>query len=409
MKIPLAALDGGGRAGHKLGAMSLREPHLQAATQPVIIATSGPPEAEAGGILTIDLGALEANWRALQRKVGPAEAAAVVKADGYGCGIEPVTITLAKAGCRTFFVAHLLEARRVRRLAPEASIYVLNGLAPNAAQGYAEAYARPVIGSLIELAEWDAFVSSSNWRGGMALHVDTGMNRLGFSSEEVAALATRTQLEHHGITLLMSHFACADTPEHPLNDQQVRAFRQVRSVFRGIPCSLANSSGIFLGPSAYGDIVRPGMALYGANPTPGKTNPMRPVVDLKARVLQVRNVARKDTVGYGASWTAKRSARVAVISAGYGDGIMRHLGATDAGGRGVALVAGKRCPMVGRISMDLLAIDVSELADNAVRRGDFVTLIGPGLELEEVAALAGTISYEILTTLGRRYHRIYRG
>jgi alanine racemase len=367
--------------------MSLREPHLQPTTQPVIIATTGPPEAEAGGILTIDLGALEANWRALQRKVGPAEAAAVVKADGYGCGIEPVTITLAKAGCRTFFVAHLLEARRVRRLAPEASIYVLNGLAPNAAQGYAEAYARPVIGNLIELAEWDAFVSSSNWRGGMALHVDTGMNRLGFSSEEVAALATRTQLEH------------------PLNDQQVRAFRQVRSVFRGIPSSLANSSGIFLGPSAYGDIVRPGMALYGANPTPGKTNPMRPVIDLKARVLQVRNVARKDTVGYGAAWTAKRSARIAVISAGYGDGIMRHLGATDAGGRGVALVAGKRCPMVGRISMDLIAIDVSDLADNAVRRGDLVTLIGPGLELEEVATLAGTISYEILTTLGR----IYRG
>jgi alanine racemase len=388
--------------------MSLREPKLQSASAPVIIATSGPPEAEAGGLLTIDLGALEANWRGLSRKVAPAEAAAVVKADGYGCGIEPVTITLAKAGCRTFFVAHLLEARRVRRLAPEASIYVLNGLAPNAAQGYAEAYARPVIGSLIELAEWDAFVSTSNWRGGMALHVDTGMNRLGFSTEEVAALATRTQLENHGITLLMSHFACADTPEHPLNDQQVRAFRQVRSLFRGIPSSLANSSGIFLGPSAYGDIVRPGMALYGANPTPGKANPMRTVVDLKVRVLQMRTVARKETIGYGSAWTAKRASRIAVISACYGDGIFRHLGGIDSN-RGMALVAGKRCPFVGRISMDLLAIDVTELADNAVRRGDFVTLIGPGLELEDVAAHAGTISYEILTSLGRRYHRIYRG
>jgi alanine racemase len=375
----------------------------------VTLATSGPPEAEAGGILSIDLGALEANWRSISRRVAPTETAAVVKADGYGCGIEPVTITLAKAGCRTFFVAHLLEARKVRRLAPEAVIYVLNGLAPNAAQGYAEVNARPVIGSLIELAEWDAFVGTSNWRGGMGLHVDTGMNRLGFSPEEVAALTTRIRLENHGITLLMSHFACADTPEHPLNDRQIRVFREIRSMFRGIPTSLANSSGIFLGPSTYCDIVRPGVALYGANPTPGKDNPMRRVVELRARVLQVRTVARKETVGYGAGWTAKRPMRIAVVSAGYGDGVMRVLGRSDHGGRGMVLVAGKLCPLAGRISMDLLAVDVTELPENAVRRGDLVMLIGAGLELEDVAAQAGTISYEVLTNLGRRHHRIYGG
>jgi alanine racemase len=235
------------------------------------------------------------------------------------------------------------------------------------------------------------------------------MNRLGFSSQEVAALTTRIRSENHGITLLMSHFACADTPEHPLNDRQIRAFREIRSMFRGISTSLANSSGIFLGPAAYCDIVRPGVALYGANPTPGKDNPMRPVVELKARVLQVRSVARKDSVGYGAAWTTKRPARIAVVSAGYGDGIMRVLGRSDDGGRGMAMVAGKRCPLAGRVSMDLLAVDVTELPDNAVRRGDLVGLIGPGLELEDVAAQAGTISYEVLTNLGRRYHRIYRG
>ena len=389
--------------------MALRDPKLQSASQPATIATSGPPEAEAGGILGIDLGALEANWRLIARLTAPTEVAAVVKADAYGCGIEPVTITLAKAGCRTFFVAHLSEARRVRKLAPEAVIYVLNGLSPNAGQGYADAYARPVIGNLIELAEWDAFVATSNWRGGMALHVDTGMNRLGFSTEEAAALATRIQSENHGITLLMSHLACADTPAHPLNDRQIRSFREIRTLFRGIPSSLANSSGIFLGASAYCDMVRPGVALYGANPTPGKDNPMRPVVELKARVLQVRNVARKATIGYGAAWTAKRQARIAVVAAGYGDGVMRALSSPDGSTRGVALVAGKRCPFVGRISMDLLAIDVTDLADNAVRRGDLVMLIGLGLELDEVAAQAGTISYEVLTNLGRRYHRIYRG
>jgi alanine racemase len=376
--------------------------------QPEVIATSGPPEAEAGGCLTVDLEAIRANWRLLGQKAVPVECAAVVKADGYGCGIEPVTTTLVKAGCRTFFVADLAEARRARAVAPEAVIYVLNGVMPGTGPAFAEVYARPVIGSLVELAEWDRFVASNNWNGGAAVHVDTGMNRLGISAGEVVALAPRMQKENHGITLLMSHLACAETPEHPLNDRQIRLFREIRVMFRGLPASLANSSGIFLGGAAHCDLVRPGAALYGVNPTPGRPNPMRPVVGLQGRIIQVRTVARGETVGYGATWTAKRSTRLAIVAAGYADGYLRAASTADNKPGGQAIVAGKKCPLAGRISMDLLAIDVTDL-EGAARRGEYVTLIGGDIGVDELAASAGTIGYEVLTSLGRRYHRIYNG
>ena len=380
-----------------------RPPKPQPPPEPTTT-TGGPPEAEAGGILTIDLAAIFANYRALAVRVMPTECAAVVKGDAYGCGLDQVTQTLVRAGCKTFFVAHLDEARRVRRLAPEAVIYVLNGFPPGTGAAFMEAYARPVINSSVELAEWDHFVAASGWRGGVGVHVDTGMNRLGLSIDETAAVAARMQSENHGLALLMSHFACADRPSHPLNDQQTRQFREIRTLFRGIPGSLANSSGIFLDQSAYCDMVRPGAALYGVNPTPGKPNPMKPVVELQSRVLQVRNVPRNATVGYGATWTAKRASRIAVVAAGYADGLLRAESATE---RDV-IVAGKRCRIVGRISMDLLAVDVTDLPDNALRRGDLVTLIGGELGVDAVAGQVGTIGYEVLTSLGRRYHRIWK-
>jgi alanine racemase len=370
--------------------------------------TAGPPEPEAGGILTIDLTAIEANWRMLAQRATPAECAAVIKANGYGCGIEQIATTLAKAGCKTFFVADLDEARRARAAVPDQTIYVLAGLMPDTGPAFADIRARPVIGSLLELAEWDAFCTASQWQGGAALHVDTGMNRLGISATEAAALAPRIRAESHGITLLMSHLACSEIPDHPLNEKQMTLFQEIRFLYRGIPSSLANSSGVFLGSAAHCDMIRPGVALYGVNPTPGRPNPMKEVVKLEARILNTRHVRRGETVGYDALWTAGRASRIAVAAVGYADGLSRALSASDTRPGAEAVVGGQRCPVAGRISMDLLAIDVTDVPDGAGRRGDFATLIGDGISVDDVAATAGTIGYEVLTSLGRRYHRVYR-
>jgi alanine racemase len=368
-----------------------------------------PAEAEASGVLTIDLSAIVENWRLLGRHAVPAECAAVVKAEAYGCGIEPVTTALVKAGCRTFFVAQLQEGRRVRAVAPDAAIYVLNGLLPGTAPAFAQSDLRPVINSLAELAEWHSFVSANAWRGGAGLHVDTGMNRLGLTPEEAAAVAPRLRGDPHGIDLLMSHFVAAEESDDQRNDDQIRLFRDIRIMFRGISASLANSSGIFLGQSAHCDLVRPGAALYGANPTPRHANPMRPVVEVKGRILQVRNLARGASVGYGATWTAKRPTRLAIVSVGYADGYLRSGSASDRRTGSEAIVAGQRCMIAGRISMDLLALDVTDLPDGSVRRGDYATLIGADIGVDEVAERLNTIAYEVLTSLGRRYTRIYAG
>jgi len=384
--------------------MTLHDPDLRAAMP--ALSTS---EADCGGVLTIDLAAIEENWKKLANMTLPVECAAVVKADAYGCGLEPVTRKLAKAGCKTFFVADAAEGRAVRAIAPDATIYVLNGVMPGAASSFADTGLRPVINSPTELAEWDAFVAANNWRGGAALHVDTGMNRLGVSIDEAVALAPRIHSENHGLTLLMSHLACAETSDHPMNDRQIRVFREIRIMYRGIPSSLANSSGIFLGGTVYCDLVRPGMALYGANPIPASKNPMRPAVGLKARIIQLRTVNRGDTVGYGASWTAPRAGRIATIAVGYGDGFLRSAGASKGKAPAEVIITGRRCPIVGRVSMDLLGADVSDLPEGTVRRGDFATLIGDGMTVDDLAAAMGTISYEVLTNLGRRYHRVYKG
>jgi alanine racemase len=368
---------------------------------------SGPPAAEAGAILTIDLGAIVANWRALVQRAGTAECTAVVKADAYGCGLEPVGKALSDAGCRTFFVAHLSEARRLRAVAADATIYVLNGLLPATATVYADMRLRPVLGSVDELTEWNAFCDASGWREGAALHVDTGMNRLGLHPQRAAAVAN-DKISSANLKLLMSHFACSEEPAHPLNARQMGIFREVRALFPALPASLANSSGIFLGPDAHHDLVRPGVALYGANPTPGHANLMRPVVRLEARILQLREAPEGETVGYGANWTARRPTRLAIVSAGYADGFLRAGSASDLHMGAEAIVGGHRCPIAGRISMDLTAIDVTDVRSRALRRGDWVALIDDTIDIDECAARAGAIAYEVLTSLGHRYRRLYR-
>ena len=259
--------------------------------------------ASASGVLTVDLDAIIANWRKLEKSAVPAECAAVVKANAYGCGAEQVARALAGAGCKTFFVATIEEARVVRAAAPNAAIYALSGFFQNTGEEFAKIDCKPVIGDLNELAEWDVFCRRSGWSGGAAIHIDTGMNRLGLTITEAQGIIPRINAGDHGITLVMSHLASAEQLNNPMNAKQITSFREIASLFSGVPASLANSSGIFLGSQFQFDLVRPGAALYGINPTPEADNPMLPVVELKARIVQIRNVEKGETVGYGGTWS----------------------------------------------------------------------------------------------------------
>ncbi|GGH21700.1 alanine racemase [Alsobacter metallidurans] len=368
-------------------------------------AASGPPLREAGGVLTVDLGALKANWRMLAGMAPGSECAAVVKADAYGTGIEASVPALARAGCRTFFVAHLAEARRARAAAPYADIYVLNGLLPGTAPAYATDRLRPVLGSAEEIAEWAAFTRAESLDLAAALHVDTGMNRLGLTVAQALEMG-EAGLEGCPISFLMTHFVSAEEPPNPINARQIEDFATLRAAFPTLPGSLANSSGVFLGPQAHHDLMRPGYALYGGNPQPGRPNPMRPVVGLEGRIVQLRFVEHGDTVGYNAQWTARGRRRIAVISVGYADGYPRAASSSDAHPGADAMVGGVRCPFAGRVSMDLIAIDVTE-APGDLGRGDSVWLLCAEITVDDVAARAGASGYEILTSLGRRHARRY--
>ncbi|MBV9633495.1 MAG: alanine racemase [Methylobacteriaceae bacterium] len=363
--------------------------------------------AEAPAILTIDLDALVANWRALATRVAPAECSAVVKAEAYGTGL-PAVRALAKAGCRTFFVAHLAEGRQVRTVMPDATIYILGGLLPETEATHAHFALRPVLGSGEEIARWRRLAATCD-PCPAAIHIDTGMNRLGLSPDEARRLLISDDgLRGFPVALLMSHFVASEEPEAPINSHQIELFEELRALRPEIPASLANSSGIFLPQRPYFDLVRPGYALYGGNPTPGAPNPMRGIVKLQARILQCRTVEAGETVGYGATWTAPDRRRLATIGTGYADGFLRSGSPTDATAGGQAFIAGSHTPFVGRISMDLIVIDVTGVTTEA-KAGDLVELIGEHLPIDIVGRNAGSIGYEILTSLGRRYHRAYIG
>jgi alanine racemase len=368
----------------------------------------GPPPEIAGAVLTIDLAAVGENWRRLAAEARSAECGAAVKGDAYGLGVGPVTRALWDAGCRSYFVARPMEGGELRGILPrEAVIYVLDGLFPGQAEYYAREDLRPCLIARDEALEWATFGARYGRALPCAIHVDTGINRLGFAMDEFRAVVTDgAVLDRLNVCLLMSHLACADDRYDPLNAKQRDAFNAARVLLPGIPTSFANSSGIFLGADYRGDLVRPGIALWGGNPVADEPNPMRPVVHLHATVLQVRDVPAGETVGYGATWRARRSTRVAVLGAGYKDGIPRHLGSTRQDGPAQAFIAGKRCAIVGRISMDMMAVDVTDLE---VKRGDSVELLGEHISIDEAAGWAGTISYELITRLGQRYARLYTG
>ena len=357
------------------------------------------------GLLTIDFGALAANWRMLAERVAPAGCGAVVKADAYGVGATEAGPALYRAGCRNFFVAQSREGVLLRRALPQADarIFVLNGLEPGADPigDYCAHRLSPAIGSDAEFGRWRARAPAS---APFALHLDTGMRRLGFDS----ATALRESLARHGtlgVELAMSHFVSAEAPGDPLNDAQIRRFAQARPLLPGVPGSLANSSGAFLAAKPYCDLVRPGYALYGGNPVLPHPNPMAVVVTLEVAIQQVRWIEAGDTCGYNSQWTARRRTRLATILAGYADGLPRGAGAIDGRPGAQVAIAGARCNLVGRMSMDLCIADITDLPEDSLQPGERAELFGPTIPLDDFAARSGTIGYHLLTSLGPRYER----
>ena len=349
--------------------------------------------------LTIDLEALAANYLQLCAVAAPAAVAAVVKANAYGLGMLPVAARLRAAGCRSFFVATPAEGLELRAADGTARIFVLAGTSAAAVPAVLGARLVPVLNTLAEVRDWTAQAGDAP----AALHLDTGMMRLGLDERDVERLsAAPALLAALRLELVMTHLACADDPEHPLNAAQVVLFDALRARLPAAPRSIGNSAGTLLGPAYRGDLVRPGIALYGGRPFARGPNPMRPVARLEARVLQIHEIHRDSTVGYGATHVARPPARLATVGAGYADGYPRALS-----GRGYALAAGHAVPVVGRVSMDLLTLDVSELPAGALAVGDWVDLVGGGVPLEEVARLAGTANYEVLTRFTARALRRY--
>jgi alanine racemase len=358
---------------------------------------SPDPASRAGAILEIDLGAVAANWRLLAGMAAPAQCAAIVKADGYGLGAVRVARALHAAGCELFFVASLDEGVALRApLGSGPEIAVLNGPLPGTAAEFAEHGLIPVLNHVGQVEEWAA--SSKGTQA--VLHIDTGMSRLGLSAREFAALAAGPPAIPW--RAVMSHLACADEPTHALNDEQRKRFAAACTCLPGIPASLAASSGIFLGRKYRFDLVRPGAALYGVNPQPGRPNPMSPVVRLSTKVLQIREIDGGESVGYGAAHVMQGPGRLATAAIGYADGWLRSFSH-----RGCGRIAGKRVPLVGRVSMDLASFDVSAIDPALLWPGAEIELLGAEYGVDDAAADAGTIGYEILTALGRRYHRIY--
>ena len=363
---------------------------------------SGPAYAPA--LLTIDLDALAWNWRFLSDTAAPAKAAAVVKANGYGLGTEPVVTTLASAGCRLFFTAQLSEAIAARNALPDPSIEigVLNGLMAGGEDVYPEYNLFPVLNDLSQVDRWAAYCASAGPRAA-AVQLDSGMTRVGLPHYEAEALASDpSRLSGFECNYLMSHMACADEPDHPLNAQQRDRFAAMIPRIPHRHAMLAASSATFLGPAWHFDFIRPGVALYGGRPNTLAPNPLRQVIKLEGKILQIQDVDAPQTVGYGAGHRVEKPGRVATIGVGYADGYLRSLS-----NKATAVLHGVTVPLVGRVSMDLITFDISDVPDAKV--GDRMELIGPSHTIDDLADQAGTIGYEILTSLGNRYARRYIG
>lgn len=361
-------------------------------------------EGALSGLLTIDLSALAANYRLLANQVAPSICGAVVKADAYGLGADRVARALAIEGCHHFFVAHLVEARHLKRYLPaDAKLFVLNGIMPGGEEFAAANGIIPVLNSMAQLHNWSLAAERRGAPLSAVLQFDTGMSRLGLSLDDASVLAQDpTLLRNIDVQFIMSHLASADESDNPQNAAQLAVMQDLAARFPQAKRCFANSSGILLNSDFHGDMVRPGVALYGGAASDRIANPMKPVVQLSVRVVQTHTVPEGALVGYAGTYQAPSEMRLATLAAGYADGLPRSLS-----GRGAAYFAGQRLPIVGRVSMDSMTIDISSLPADAIGLGSLVELIGADQSLEDIARDAGTISYEILTGLGQRYHRQY--
>ena len=358
-----------------------------------------------GGQLSIDLGALARNWRALDKVSAGALTAAVVKADAYGTGIEQASKALHAAGARFFFVATPDEGMAVRAAVPDAHIFILYGLYPGAANLYIRQNLMPVLSSMSMLEEWMAKCIERNEAYPAAFHFDTGINRLGFRLNEASLVRESIEKLGYAPQMVMSHLACADTPNHEKNRTQLALFGSVMAQFPGIPASLANSAGLMTGRDYHFQMVR----LYGGRAVNGRKNPMQPVVTLHVPILQVTEGRTGETVGYGATYTLNRPSKLAVLGYGYADGFLRALSGTNPRPGGKVFIRGKHCPVIGRISMDLTVVDVTELGSDLPTPGEGAEVLGANVSVDDQADAAGTIGYEILTSLKGRYSRNYVG
>lgn len=360
------------------------------------------------GRLTIDVSAIARNWRALEKVTQTALTGAVVKANAYGCGIPEVAPALAGAGAQFFFVATLDEGLTLRRVVPKAHIFVLNGLYAGAAELYAASELMPVLSSVAMLEEWLQLCIAQNTAIPAAFHFDTGMNRLGMRLNEASLVNQLTSQVGYQPQMVMSHLACADQPQHEKNRTQLALFQSLLAQFPNTPASLANSAGLMTGRDYHFQMVRPGIALYGGRAVSGRKNPMQAAVTLEVPILQVKEARTGETVGYGATQTLARDSRLAIIAHGYADGYFRSLSGTYARNGGKVSIKGKLCPVLGRVSMDLVTIDATDLPDMPAP-GELVEIFGPNVGVDDVADAAGTIGYEVLTSMKGRYERVHVG
>ncbi|MAF48758.1 MAG: alanine racemase [Rhodospirillales bacterium] len=355
--------------------------------------------------LTIDLGAVQGNYQILSGYLPAAELAAVVKADAYGLGMSRIAPALRHAGCKTFFVATCAEGIKLRAILNDADIHVFNGPLPGEEPDFTEARLVPVLNSLEQLAIWSAHCAGSETTCAADIQIDSGMTRLGLDMKDLARLESEPDLlAPIEVDVVLSHLACADQPEHPMNTQQLASFEAAGANIKGKRLSLASSSAIYLGPQYHFDLARAGAALYGVNPTPAKPNPMRQVIRIQGKILQVRSVDTPRSVGYGATHRATRPSKIATVAVGYADGYLRSLG-----NAGTAYIDSHEVAVVGRVSMDLTTLDVADVPDELLALGRPVDLVGPFNPVDRLARQAGTIGYEILTNIGRRYRRRYVG